>query len=875
MNKLIRKSLKTLFVAMMAIVATSCFMVEGGEESTGKVVINEVNADAKYIELYNLSGVAVDLGGWTIRKNNEGPIADMEGTGSFVIAEGTILPGKGYALLNCKGANNEHQGVALGTSSSGVSGKKSLLLELINNEGERVDYFVNSGNEHPAAVDAWDGAVEHTFDIAARIPDGGGWWVVDTATPAAKNEGEEIAQFVNIDVDFEKEPEEDNKDDESGDEGKDEEGKDDDEEGKEDEGDDDSVLVGRVVINEVNTDAKYIELFNATTEDVNLGGWTIYKNNEGAIDDKDGLDSYVVAAGTILPAKGYALLNCKGTNNAHNGVALGTSNSGVSGKKSLLLELVDAEGNRVDYFVNSGNPTPAATDAWDGAVEYTFDVAARMPSGGDWWVVDTATPAAKNSGAKVAQFMNVEVDFDKAVEEPETPENPELPVSSLAESVKYVWDEDTLPCITLKVTKDEWNNMLKTYDQNSKTKTYFKGNVTFDNGTTTYNFTDAGWRLRGNTSRRRPEGNGGEMHNSKNPDWHHFHVQLNFRKYVKDDAHTIGGVRKMYLKWHKDDPMYVREMYCYDLFRRYGVWTAINDIYCRLWIHVEGDSKPAYFGIYEMQETVDDEYLETRSHLFGNAKGNLWKCSYLSKPATLKYDTDANDSSLYGLDQDTDEEWTYELKTDNYSFSSAKSQLIDFMKKLANLSGQELHDWLGETIDIPLFLKTYAVNVTVGMWDDYWNNGNNYYMYFTGGSTSGYKFYFIPYDYDNTLGTSAAVYRLSDSGRDTPLKWGTNANHPLVNKIISFEDYKALYVGYLKELVDPSAGYFDYTTSAARIRAWHSKIQDYVSNDTGEDMTIYDQPASWGNHGEYRLLENSSNNFFKVKAETYKKILGE
>ena len=235
MNKLIRKSLKTLFVAMMAIVATSCFMVEGGEESTGKVVINEVNADAKYIELYNLSGVAVDLGGWTIRKNNEGPIADMEGTGSFVIAEGTILPGKGYALLNCKGANNEHQGVALGTSSSGVSGKKSLLLELINNEGERVDYFVNSGNEHPAAVDVWDGAVEHTFDIAARIPDGGGWWVVDTATPAAKNEGEEIAQFVNIDVDFEKEPEEDNKDNESGDEGKDEEGKDDDEEGKEDE----------------------------------------------------------------------------------------------------------------------------------------------------------------------------------------------------------------------------------------------------------------------------------------------------------------------------------------------------------------------------------------------------------------------------------------------------------------------------------------------------------------------------------------------------------------------------------------------------------------------------------------------------------------
>ena len=33
-------------------------------------------------------------------------------------------------------------------------------------------------------------------------------------------------------------------------------------------------------------------------------------------------------------------------------------------------------------------------------------------------------------------------------------------------------------------------------------------------------------------------------------------------------------------------------------------------------------------------------------------------------------------------------------------------------------------------------------------------------------------------------------------------------------------------------------------------------------------MNIYDKPASWGNHSEYRLLEDN-NNFFKVKAESY------
>ena len=51
----------------------------------------------------------------------------------------------------------------------------------------------------------------------------------------------------------------------------------------------------------------------------------------------------------------------------------------------------------------------------------------------------------------------------------------------------------------------------------------------------------------------------------------------------------------------------------------------------------------------------------------------------------------------------------------------------------------------------------------------------------------------------------------------------------------------------------------------ARIKAWQDKIRDYVSNDTGEDMSIHDRPASWGNHGEYRIMEAGPDNFFSVK----------
>ena len=126
MNKLIEKSLKTLFVTMLAVVATCCIVPEGSEDITGKVVINEVNSDAKYIELYNTSDVAVNLGGWTIRKNNEGAISDAHGLGSFVVAPGTMIPAKGFALINCKGANNAHNALNLGVDNSSLVGSHGL-----------------------------------------------------------------------------------------------------------------------------------------------------------------------------------------------------------------------------------------------------------------------------------------------------------------------------------------------------------------------------------------------------------------------------------------------------------------------------------------------------------------------------------------------------------------------------------------------------------------------------------------------------------------------------------------------------------------------------------------------------------------------------
>ncbi|MBR4045616.1 MAG: CotH kinase family protein [Alistipes sp.] len=439
------------------------------------------------------------------------------------------------------------------------------------------------------------------------------------------------------------------------------------------------------------------------------------------------------------------------------------------------------------------------------------------------------------------------------------------PDDSWAEGeLDWVFDMGVLPQIRITITEEQWNELLEEYDRDSNTAHYIHCDAEFKSKGETHLFEDAGLRLRGNTSRRRPEGNGGEMHKRDNADWHHCHFMLNLRKFQKDDAHELHNVRKLHLKWHKDDPAYCRELYCYDLFRRYGIWTAAYSSYCRLWIHVEGDKEPAYYGVYEMLEVIDDKYVKKRKELFGDHQHNLWKCRW---GADLNYNN-IKGSSIH-FDDDSGANYTYELKTNIENFEVAKAQLLEFSKNLTRLEGQQFHDWIAKVCDVELLLRTYAVNVVVGMWDDYWNNSNNFYIYFNSSDKDNYKFFLIPFDYDNTLGTSNHCGVQEDAGRHDPLNWGDTGRSPLIGKILKFEDYRKIYVDALHELCAPENELFHYQSSIARINSWHNMISSYVDNDTEEDCEIKDRPAGWGNKGDYRILnENSSKNFFKIKAES-------
>ena len=68
-----------------------------------------------------------------------------------------------------------------------------------------------------------------------------------------------------------------------------------------------------------------------------------------------------------------------------------------------------------------------------------------------------------------------------------------------------------IAAITLEFELKDWNKLLTNYDLNPSNEKKVVSRFTFDVNGTTIALDSIGLRLRGNTSRRRPEGNPGEV----------------------------------------------------------------------------------------------------------------------------------------------------------------------------------------------------------------------------------------------------------------------------------------------------------------------------------------------------------------------------
>ena len=500
--------------------------------------------------------------------------------------------------------------------------------------------------------------------------------------------------------------------------------------------------------------------------------------------------------------------------------------------------------------------------------------------------------------------VGTEVDLPNELHMFEQEMNPEY--DSRTKALDAIFNPDELGKIILVFDRSEWNKHLDYCDldlhheENVVAKGFY-----FAKDNKEWFFKDIGFRIRGNTSRIRPQDFIGKYVPA--------HFALDFEEWLtkEDDADKkekklAGAAKGLILKRFKDDPTYSREIYGYNMFRQNGIWIAPRAAYTRLIIQIQeadGSYETINYGVYAMIEEVKKQFLKERTtpesggNLTSN-KGNLWKLSWPSDFKNIDANSIGEESSKKITDINGNvtgikvQSFPYDFKSGGL-FEEAKTQLIDFINELNALPNCKdgnndeadiatIKDFYTNKMDGDLFLKTYAVSVILGMWDDYWMNSNNFYFYF---DESG-KAYFIPFDYDNILGVNGLN---TDIAKHSPIAWGNldDGNRPLIQKILQVPEYMQAYKVYLDEFSNEES-YFDDDKSIERIKKWQEMIKLYIYgrklNYTFEQKNKYfckvykeiaDFPADWGSpYKKYTLYTPGDMNYFTVRQNTVKQHLG-
>ncbi|MBP5603913.1 MAG: CotH kinase family protein [Treponema sp.] len=450
--------------------------------------------------------------------------------------------------------------------------------------------------------------------------------------------------------------------------------------------------------------------------------------------------------------------------------------------------------------------------------------------------------------------------------------------STRAANLDFIFNNKTLGTTTITIKRSEWNKLCDDYRYFYKNENCVHAlNYRYEKDGETWSIPNVGFRLRGNTSRFCPQGiDNGRQQDQLNQNWsqeyydyaekpnndyRQTHFKVDFEEFLEgeDEMKMANCMKGVALK--RLDSACGREIFCFDLFHRYGIWTAPRASHTRLILEfIEDETNYATtkidYGVYEMFEEVNKQSLKAREksennpneNAWNNNKGNLWKCQHeLVNYDYLQWNIGVEDIRIFYKDETpAGENVTYkqdpkgeriayvfdnyplDLKTNKEDLDSAKKELMSFIEELNSMSTKEtaqIKAFYEKWFDVDFFLKTVAITVICGMDDDYWGNNNNFYLYFDTGKKGSGKVYYIPFDYDNSLGGS-----VFDGGfKQNPLDWGRGKNRPLIDNILKVPEFNAKYIKYLKELSAKDSEW-NYTRCSQQFLYWQNLLRPYIDS---------------------------------------------
>ena len=303
--------------------------------------LNELNGNDKFIEIYNAGADAINLNGVYIEK---------DGAQNWIGDNTVKIEAGAYLVLYSEDVVADHPDVPEALIfHSGLSAKKNVRIQLFTPAGASIDDFNLTAIELNG--EAYGYAGNQAPASYSRNADGN-WYYADATPGDANTDGQNIVLGLEGGVTPEpptpEEPDYTN-----------------------------------LVLNELNGDTKFIEIYNKGNVDLSLEGMYIMK------DDYVAGATWTADASVVAPAGGYVLLYSEDVTLDHPEVPETLIfHSGLSAKKTVRITLFMPDGTVRDEYTRGTE--------WGLTISNVAPQSfARTPDGGDWKLADP-TPGEAN-----------------------------------------------------------------------------------------------------------------------------------------------------------------------------------------------------------------------------------------------------------------------------------------------------------------------------------------------------------------------------------------------------------------------------------------------------------------------------------------------
>ena len=255
-------------------------------------------------------------------------------------------------------------------------------------------------------------------------------------------------------------------------------------------------------------------------------------------------------------------------------------------------------------------------------------------------------------------------------------------------------------------------------------------------------------------------------------------LKIKFNEYV--DQKPIKGLDRLTLNNNKQDAGRMCQYLSYRMFNRSG---TVSPRCSFAKVTVNGK----YLGIYSNVEAVRKPFLKAG---FGSSSGSLFE----------------------GTVTDFFPAWVnrFEAKT-----KKSDPAVVAKISEIMSEDNPDLEE-LGKWVDLPAFMKFWAMESLIGFWDGYCNNQNNYFIYQRPDNS---KLYFIPWGVDSSYAKTMPLppYRVRPRS--------VHSKAILPNKLYRNPETQEMYQQTLMDLLDT---YWNEEELVAEINRAEALLEDEI-----------------------------------------------